>query len=65
MLSFRAPERRLTRRFLDALATAWSIAALAAIGIVAAAFALVLLPVTFLAVWCLDALHFVKPIDIE
>jgi hypothetical protein len=65
MLSFRAPERRLTRRFLDAVATAWSIAALAAIGIVAAAFALVLLPVAFFAVWCLDALHVVKPIDIE
>lgn len=65
MPSFRAPERRLTRRFLDAVATAWSIAALAAIGIVAAAFALVLLPVAFFAVWCLDALHVVKPIHFD
>ena len=37
MLSFRAPERRLTRRVLDAVATAWAIAALTAIGLVAAA----------------------------
>jgi len=45
------------------LATAWAFAALAAIGIVAAAFALVLLPVAFFAVWCLDALNAIKPID--
>jgi hypothetical protein len=54
---------RLVRRFQDLVATAWAIAALAAIGIVAAGFALVLLPVAFLAVWCLDALHSVNLID--
>jgi hypothetical protein len=64
MPSSREPdERRLVRRFLDLAATAWAIAALAAIGIVAAGFALVVLPVVFLAVWCLDALHSVKLID--
>ena len=64
MPSFRAPDDpRLGRRLLDMLATAWAFAALAAIGIVAAAFALVLLPVAFFAVWCLDALNAIKPID--
>jgi hypothetical protein len=56
-------DRPLGRRFLDALATAWAIASLAAIGIVAAGFALVLLPVVFFAVWSLNALNAVKPID--
>ncbi|HYR34905.1 MAG TPA: hypothetical protein VEQ87_11480 [Burkholderiales bacterium] len=66
MPSFRAPdERRLARRFLDAVATAWAIAALAAIGIVAAGLALIVLPVAFLAVWCLDALYSIKPIEID
>jgi hypothetical protein len=55
--------RRLTRQFVDLVATAWAIAALAAIGIVAAGFALILLPLVFLAVWCLEALHAVKLID--
>jgi hypothetical protein len=41
----------------------WAIAALAAIGITAAGLALVLLPVAFFAVWCLDALHSVKLIE--
>src|SRR5207244_2767334 len=41
----RLPAHVMVRRFLDAVATAWAIAALAAIGIVAAGFALVLLPV--------------------
>jgi hypothetical protein len=53
----------MLRRFLDAVATAWAVAALAAIGIVAAGFALILLPLVFLAVWCLEALHAVKLID--
>jgi len=56
-------ERPLARRFLDAVATAWAIAALSAIGIVAAGFALVLLPVVFVAVGCLNALNAVKPVD--
>jgi len=55
--------RRLTRRFQDLLATAWAIAALAAIGIVAAGLALILLPAVFLAVWSLEALHSIKLID--
>ena len=55
--------RRLTRRFQDLLATAWAIAALAAIGIVAAGLALVLLPVVFFAVGCLNALNSVNPPD--
>jgi hypothetical protein len=66
MPSFRAPDIcGLARRFLDAVATAWAIAALAAIGIIAAGFVLVLLPAAFLAVWCLDALHALKPIKID
>jgi hypothetical protein len=66
MPSFRATDdRRLVRRLLDAVATAWAVAALAAIGIVAAGFAFVLLPVAFFAVWCLDALHVVKPIHFD
>ena len=56
-------DRRPGRRFLDIVATAWAIAALAAIGLVAAAFALVLLPAVLFAVWCLDALHSVNLID--
>jgi hypothetical protein len=56
-------DRRPWRRFLDMVATAWAIAALAAIGLVAAAFALVLLPAVFFAVWCLDALHSANLID--
>jgi hypothetical protein len=53
----------MLRRFLDAVATAWAIAALAAIGIVAAAFALILVPAAFVAIWCLEALQFFKPVD--
>ncbi len=53
----------MLRRFLDAVATAWAIAALAAIGIVATGFALVLVPVVFLAVGVLNALHSVNLID--
>jgi hypothetical protein len=45
------------------VATAWAVAALAALGIVAASLALVLLPVVFFAIWCLGALHAVKLID--
>jgi hypothetical protein len=64
MPSSRVPdERPLARRILDGLATAWAVAALAAIGIVAASLALVLLPVVFFAIWCLGALHAVKLID--
>ena len=66
MPTSRAPDARpRARRFLDALATAWAIAALAAIGIVAAGLALVLVPVAFFAVWCLGALNAVKPIEID
>ena len=66
MPSFRARDgRRLGRRLLDRLATAWAIASLVAIGVVAAACALVLLPVAFFGAWCLDALNAVKPIKID
>jgi len=51
------------KRVVDLAATAWAIAALAAIGLVAAGFALVLVPVVFLAVWCLEALHSINLID--
>jgi hypothetical protein len=58
-----ADERPLARRVLDAVATAWAIAEFAAIGFVAAALALVLVPTVFVVIWSLEALHFFKLID--
>lgn len=51
------------KRLVELLATAWNMAVLAAIGIAAAMLALVLVPAAFVAIWCLEALHFFKPID--
>jgi|GraSoiStandDraft_11_1057310.scaffolds.fasta_scaffold23239_3 hypothetical protein len=55
--------RPLARRVSDLAATAWAIASLAPFFIVAAGFALVVVPAVFFGIWCLEALHFLKLID--
>jgi hypothetical protein len=53
----------LAHRFIELAATAWKIAVLATIAIVAAGLAFLLVPVAFVVIWCLEALHFLKLID--